>query len=114
MSELTIDAYEEFRPIGEVYEELRGRASEMLGRIGVRVGLSELATTYNIEDVSTDSSIAEMADEEEKKDENGSDDNSGNSAPSGHDSSKCTATVCSACGRGGGGSYFSAVPRKKK
>jgi hypothetical protein len=114
MSEFAFEQNEMLRPLGEAYDGLREHASEMLGRISTRMGFGEAAIAYSTEgDEDDNNTIAEMAEEdEEKKDDDNGNDSSGEQ--SGHDSSKCTATVCSACGRGGGGRYFSAVPRKPK
>lgn len=59
MSEFTIDAYEEFRPMGEVYEEIREHASEMLGRISTRMGFGEAATVPGQENDTTNIVMAE-------------------------------------------------------
>lgn len=59
MSEFTIDAYEEFRPMGEVYEEIREHASEMLGRISTRMGFGEAATVPGQENDATNIVMAE-------------------------------------------------------
>lgn len=69
MSEFTIGGYEELRSLGEVYDDLRDRAGEMLGRIGTRMGFGETAIAYNTEDSepAAGSETADMATEKEEK-----------------------------------------------
>lgn len=71
MSEFVLDGYEELRPFGEIMDDLRDRAGEMLGRIGTRMGLGEAAIAYSTEDGESveGSGTADMADEEKKEPE---------------------------------------------
>lgn len=66
MSEFAFEPNEMLRPLGEVYDDLRQHAGEMLGRISTRMGFGEAAIAYSESDESgDDEATAKMA--EEKK-----------------------------------------------
>lgn len=54
MSEFTIGADEELRSLGEVIEDLRDRAAEMLGRVSTRMGFGEVAAYDHILEMGED------------------------------------------------------------
>jgi len=69
VSEFTMSPYEELRPFGEMLDDLRDRASEMLGRIGTRMGFGETAIAYSTEggEPAEDNGVADMAKDEKPK-----------------------------------------------
>ena len=112
MSEFALYPHEEL-PLDEFMQTLRDRAQEFLGKIATLTGLTQSETIAETGEYERYVTYAKE-DDDKKDDNNGSNGGNGNGGgeSTGHDPSKCTATVCSACGKGGGGSYFSAVHRK--